>query len=108
MGLTWHGSGVSVGFEFGLASSCYTFVGYDRFCHRSLHHHVLDHDRARVVYNQTTVINHVVNGDHNVIINHGPGYSQVASRVRDEGPKARVPPRPPARPSWPSSESICC
>lgn len=94
VGLTWHGSGVSVGFEFGLASSCYTFVGYDRFCHRSLQHHVLDHEHARVVYQQTTVINHVVNGDHNVIINHGPGYSQVASRVRDEVPKAHVQPLP--------------
>jgi hypothetical protein len=89
-GLTWHGEGVSLSFGFGLASHCYTFVSGPNFCHRNLHHHVVrDHD-ANNVYNHSTVINNVINGNNNTIVNNGVGYNTVAEHVRGEIPKARV------------------
>src|SRR5690606_30528187 len=94
VGLTWHGHAVSVGFGFGLASSCYTFVPYDSFCYRHIHRHRVPHSKAVNIYQNSTVINNVINGDNNVIINNGVGYTHVASRVRGEIPKAAVQPIP--------------
>jgi hypothetical protein len=90
VGLTWHGSGISVGFGFGLVSSCYTFVPYRNFCHRNVGHFAVRAGDHESVYHRTTVINNVIHGDNNVIVNNGVGYSQVSSRVRGEIPKARV------------------
>lgn len=94
VGLTWHGGAVSVGFGFGLAHGWYTFVPSGRFCHRNLSQHAVrgaDHDGA---FRRSTVVNNVIIGDNNTIVNNGIGYNQVASRVRDEIPKARVEPLP--------------
>jgi len=94
VGLTWYGSGVSVGFGFGLASSCYTFVSYGNFGHLNVSHHALRHDHAATVYNNSTVVNNVINGNNNTIINHGVGYDIVAANSRSEIPKARIEPLP--------------
>lgn len=94
VGLTWHGSGISVGFGFGLAPSCYTFVSYGNFCHRNVAHHALRSDHATTVYNNSTVVNNVINGNNNTIVNNGVGYEAVASRTRTEIPKARIEPLP--------------
>ncbi|MDO8348721.1 MAG: hypothetical protein Q7T30_00675, partial [Planctomycetota bacterium] len=94
VGLTWYGRGVSVGFGFGLATSHYTFVSGRRFGHRNISQHAVrgnEHDGA---YRQSTVVNNVINGNNNVIINNGIGYNQVSSMTRDEIPKARVQPLP--------------
>lgn len=93
-GLTWYGDGISVGFSFGLTPSCYTFVPGRRFGNRNLAHHAVrggEHDGA---FRQSTVVNNVIHGDNNVIVNNGIGYNQVASLSRDEIPKARVQPLP--------------
>ncbi|MCC7376635.1 MAG: hypothetical protein IT581_18395 [Verrucomicrobiales bacterium] len=89
-GLTWHGEGVSLSFGFGLAPHCYTFVSGPNFCHRNLHHHVVRDHEVTTVYNNSTVINNVVNGNNNTIVNNGVGYNTVAGQVRGEIPKARV------------------
>ena len=94
VGLTWHGSAVSVGFGFGLAPSCYTFVSYGSFCHRNVSHHALRRDHATTVYNNSTVVNNVIHGNNNTIVNNGVGYEAVASRTRTEIPKARIEPLP--------------
>lgn len=94
VGLTWHGSSVSVGFGFGLAPSCYTFVSYGNFCHRNVSHHALRRDHVNTVYNNSTVVNNVINGNNNTIVNNGVGYETVASRSRSEIPKARIEPLP--------------
>ena len=94
VGLTWHGGAVSVGFGFGLASSCYTFVSYGNFCHRNVAHHALRRDHVETVYNNSTVVNNVINGNNNTIINNGVGYETVAAKSRSEIPKARIEPLP--------------
>jgi hypothetical protein len=94
VGLTWYGSGVSVGFGFGLSASCYTFVPYNRFCHRNVAHHGVRGHEAHGIYNNTTVVNNVINGDNNVIVNSGVGLTTVATRSRSEVPKVRVAPLP--------------
>jgi hypothetical protein len=94
VGLTWHGGAVSVGFGFGLASSCYTFVSYGNFCHRNVSHHALRRDHVETVYNNSTVVNNVIHGNNNTIINNGVGYETVASKSRSEIPKARIEPLP--------------
>ncbi len=94
LGLTWYGRQVSLSFGFGLAPSWYTFVSYGNFCHRNVSHHALRHDRVTAVYNNSTVVNNVINGNNNTIINNGVGYETVASRTRSEIPKARVEPLP--------------
>lgn len=94
VGLTWHGGAVSVGFGFGLAHGWYTFVPSGRFCHRNVSHHAVRGSAHDGAFRQSTVVNNVINGDNNIIVNNGIGYNQVASRVRDEIPKARVEPLP--------------
>ena len=94
VGLTWYGSGVSVGFGFGLASSCYTFVPNHRFVHRNLSLHVehgRDHDGA---FRRSSTVNNVTAGRDNVAVNNGLGYNQIASRVHEDIPKARIQPLP--------------
>ncbi len=94
LGLTWHGEGVSVGFGFGLSYASFTFVEYGSFCHRNVGHRAIRGGRAEHIYNNTTVVNNVINGDNNTIVNNGVGYSNVASLTRGEVPKARVEPLP--------------
>lgn len=94
IGLTWYGSGISVGFGFGLGSSHYTFVPYGNFCHRNVHHHAVGRNQVNAVYNNSTVVNNVINGNNNTIVNNGVGYQAVASRSRSEIPKARIEPLP--------------
>lgn len=90
VGLTWYGSGVSVGFGFGLTSSWYTFVGHGNFCHRNVGRHAIGGGKVNTVYNESTVINNVINGNNNTIINNGVGYEKIARNVRGEVPKASV------------------
>ncbi len=90
VGLTWYGSSVSVGFGFGLSSSCYTFVSYGNFCRRNVYHHAIRPSHAETVYNNSTVVNNVINGNNNTIINEGVGYQTVATKSRAEIPKARI------------------
>lgn len=89
-GLTWHGEGVSIGFGFGLASHCYTFVSRPNFCHRNLHHHAVRDREVTTVYNNSTVVNNVIVGNNNTIVNNGVGYNNIAEHVRGEVPKVRV------------------
>lgn len=94
VGLTWHGSAVSVGFGFGYGAAYYSFVPYHSFCHRNVGHHVIHGTEVNTAYQNSTVINNVINGNNNVIINNGVGYEQIAARTRGEVPKARIEPLP--------------
>lgn len=90
IGLTWFGSGVSVGFGFGLSSSCFTFVPGHCFAFRNVGHYAVGGHQAHSVFQNSTVINNVIVGDNNTIINNGIGYNNVAALVRSEVPKARL------------------
>ena len=94
VGLTWYGSGVAVGFGFGLASSCYTYVPYGNFCHGNYGHHRVPPGQVPEIHKNATVVNNIINGDNNTIVNNGVGYQTIASRTRNEIPKVKVEPLP--------------
>ena len=85
VGLTYHGSGVSVGFSFGLGARDYCFVPrarfYDPHCYRfrAAHHDVVG------IYGRSTVVNNYIVGDNNkVIVNNGFGRDTVQRHSRSE------------------------
>ena len=84
VGLTYYGSGVSVGFSFGLGWDYFSFVHYGRFCDPHPYRHCLPRHEATVVYNHSTVNNHYTHGDHNTIVNHGIAPSRISAVTRSE------------------------
>lgn len=94
IGLTWYGNGVSVGFGFGLAPSCYTFVPSPRFCQRNLSLHVVRGPEHDGVYRRSAQLNNLGEGKEHGVMNNGIGYKQVAAKVGGDVPRARVEPLP--------------
>ena len=94
LGFSYHGRSVGFAFDFGLSSSCYTFVSWNRFCDsRPWHHRARPHEVTRI-YNNTTIVNNYVTGDNNTVINRGIGPDRVRDlgrtevktvKLRDEG-----------------------
>ena len=82
-GLTYWGSGVSVGFSFGLSSSCYTFVGWDHCWRPYPYRYRLGHGHHTTVYNQSTVINnYYVDNSKNLVVNHGVPTKHIPAATR--------------------------
>jgi len=83
VGFVYHSGGVSVGFGFGLAANCFTFVPTRYFCDPHPHHYrVAARDETRI-YNQTTIINNFNFDSHNrTIINNGIGVQRIAEITR--------------------------
>lgn len=78
-GFTYRDAHVSVGFEFGLSFSHYTFVPVSRFCDRAPRNHIVALNQTKVVYNNTTVINNYYTGNNNTVINRGVPRETIAS-----------------------------
>lgn len=76
-GFTYYGRHVSVGFDFGLVSHHYTFVGINNFCDYSPYRHVVPHTRVQNFYRNTTVVNNYVVGN-NRFVNNGIGRDTIA------------------------------
>lgn len=82
IGFTYHGSAVSVGFNFGLGASAFTFVPTANFCDPHPRRHCVPPAQVAYFYNQTTVINNFGVDPHNRnVINHGidPGRITAVS-----------------------------
>ncbi|MCP5519728.1 MAG: hypothetical protein H7A45_21015 [Verrucomicrobiales bacterium] len=90
IGLTFHGSGVSVGFGFGLGSSCYTFTSYRNFCDPHPYRHRPPAHETTAIYQNSTVINNVIVGDNNTIINRGIAPERVPAVARGEVPRMEL------------------
>ncbi len=88
-GLYHRGAHVALDFDFGLASFCYTFVPFSRFCDRNPHYYAVTPTVAVNVYNQTTVINNI-RVNNNVIVNGGVNVDRVATLTRSEIRKVAV------------------
>ncbi len=88
-GLSHRGSFVAVDFDYGLASFCYTFVPFSRFCDRNPYYYAVTPTVAVNVYNHTTVINNI-RVNNNVIVNGGVNVDRVASLTRSEIHKVSV------------------
>ena len=77
-GFTYHGSRVSLGFDFGLSHRHYTFVSRKHFGHHHHHRRHIDHRETQQVFNDSTVVNNYIVGDNNTIINKGISRDRVA------------------------------
>ena len=83
IGLTYYGSGVSVGFSFGLSSSCYTFVGWDHCWNPYPYRYCVPRAQHVAVYNNSTVINnYYVDNSSKTVINNGVPSEHVPASVR--------------------------
>ncbi len=77
-GFTYHGSRISIGFDFGLSHRHYTFVSRKHFGHHHHHRRRIDHRETQQVFKDSTVVNNYIVGDNNTIINKGISRDRVA------------------------------
>jgi len=80
-----HHNGVSVGitFDFGLASSQFSFVSWRRFCDRNPHYYIEPSRNVQNIYNNTTIINNY-GSSNNLVINNGVPPQRVQALARIE------------------------
>ncbi|MBI3417868.1 MAG: hypothetical protein HY043_21455 [Verrucomicrobia bacterium] len=89
-GSTYRGVAVGVGFDFGLTAFHFSWVSHRNFADRAPVHHLLPADRAGNVYANSKVINNIVVGNNNTIINQGVGFDKISSVSRTEVAKVSV------------------
>jgi len=89
LGLTWYGRGISVGFNFGLGSHCYSYVPISRFCDWNVSRHCLPDNRLRVVHHNSININKVVVRNNN-IVNNGIEPNTIARASRTKIPTMAI------------------
>jgi hypothetical protein len=83
VGFVYQGNGVSIGFNFGLAVNCFTFVPTRYFCDpHPRHYRIGARDETRI-YNQTTVVNNFNFDSHNrTIVNNGIAVQHITDVTR--------------------------
>lgn len=79
IGFSYFGSSCGVGFSFGLTWDYFTFVSYHDFCGHHYDHHRVPRHEAVQVYNHTTVVNNIIRGNNNTIINQGIAPSRITA-----------------------------
>jgi hypothetical protein len=88
IGLTYYGARVGVGFGFGLHKHRWTFVPARRFHDPHVGRHRVHSIDS--LYRNSTVINNIIIGDNNTIINEGIGRDRVSAATRSEIRKVAV------------------
>ena len=82
-GFFYRGSSVSVGFDFGLAINCFTFVPTRHFCDPHPRHFRIAPNEGPRIFNQTTVINNFNFDSHNrTFVNNGIGVQHITAVTR--------------------------
>jgi hypothetical protein len=84
VGFVYYDRSVGVSFDFGLHVGAFTFVPWGRFCDPRPYNYCLPRPRSVAIYNQTTIINNVVVGNNNTVINRGIDTDRVRERSRAE------------------------
>jgi hypothetical protein len=87
VGIVYNGGGVSVGFGFGLAANCFTFVPTRNFCDPHPHNYRVAPAQVTQVFNQTKIINNITvngNGHNQIIVNNGIAVQSVASATQTQ------------------------
>ena len=84
VGFVYQGNGVSIGFDFGLAVNCFTFVPTRYFCDpHPRHYRVAASASETQSYNQTTVINNFNFDSHNrTLVNNGIAVQHITDITR--------------------------
>ena len=77
VGFTYYGGSVGVSFGFGLGSSCYTFVPWNRFCGYKPYKYCAAPHQAQQIYQHSTVINNYISRNNNTIVNQGIPIDKV-------------------------------
>lgn len=79
-GFTYYGSGVSVGFEFGLGAFHYSYVSVNNFCSPAPYRYAVPHGHHNHndIHRQTAVVNNYERGRNNAVINRGVGRETIA------------------------------
>jgi len=83
VGFVYRGSGVNIGFNFGLAVNCFTFVPTRYFCDpHPGHYRIGARDETRI-YNQTTVINNFnFDSRKHTVVNNGIAVQHITDVTR--------------------------
>jgi hypothetical protein len=90
VGFTWYDSAVSVGFGFNYGCGYYNWVPYSGVCSATPYRHCVPHAKARGIYKDSTVINNVIIGDNNTIINRGIDADHVTRQAGRQVPRATI------------------
>jgi len=72
IGFTYRGGNVSVGFDFGLAVDCFTFVSIGHFCESHPRYYAVPRHEVAQIYHQTTIINNYNSHNHTIVNNGVP------------------------------------
>ncbi|HZI30928.1 MAG TPA: DUF6600 domain-containing protein, partial [Candidatus Binatia bacterium] len=81
IGFTYRGKNVSVGFGFGLASSCFTFVSASHFCEPHPRYYCVPQHEVVQIYNRSAVCNNYDWHNH-FIVNNGVSVTVIGSATR--------------------------
>lgn len=79
VGFTYFGSSCGSSFSFGLTWDCFTFVSYHNFHSRRYDRDCVPHHQAGQVFNNTTVVNNIIRGNNNTIINQGIAPTRITA-----------------------------
>lgn len=90
VGFTWYGSGVSVGFGFNYGCNYYNWVPYRGVCSATPYRYRVPQGQARALHGQSTVINNLIIGDNNTIINRGVDVNHVSRYAGQPVPRGTV------------------
>jgi hypothetical protein len=105
-GFTYYGRSCGSSFSFGLTWDCFTFVSYNNFCGRYYNRYCAPRSEAARIYNGSTVINNVIVGNNNTIINQGISPDRIAATTRSEIPRASIRPLTGAQPGRGRNETL--
>ena len=89
-GFTYYGNNFGLSFGFGLGPSCYTFVPWGGFCHSRPWTCAVPPRHSAPIYQNTTVINNVIIGHNNTIINKGVDVTHVTKLTGRDVPRGTV------------------
>ncbi|MEY4384890.1 MAG: hypothetical protein RLY20_173 [Verrucomicrobiota bacterium] len=79
IGFTYFGSSCGSSFAFGLSFDCFTFVSYNNFHSHRYDRDCVPHHQAGHIYNNTTVVNNIIRGNNNTIINQGIAPTRITA-----------------------------
>ncbi len=83
-GFTYYGRSVGVSFGFGLGADCFTFVAADRFCDPRPYQHRIPHHQVTQIFNNTVIINPVVEDRGNPRFHRGIPTKHIAEATHLE------------------------
>jgi hypothetical protein len=83
-GFSYFGRSVGATFSFGLNASHFSFVPVNHFYDRIPSYHRVPTRDVNRIYNNTVVVNHIVQGNNNTIINRGIPVTHISSATHTD------------------------